>query len=471
MTRALLGLAPAGANNAVRKADLTAANISGLAVGANPTALVGLTAINGSSANWMRADGSPAVNVAISPTWTGNHTFSPTSGTPLSATSVAGANAIVLQGSTTAGQSYGLSIGAGTNASDFAMNVYSASGTAFMKVAGDGGFILGAATGSSKGVGTINATGYYLNGTALATGTPANPTASLGLTAINGSASTFMRSDGAPALNVGISPTWTGAHTFSPAGAASGITVNGYSGQVAAQINGNTTTNNSYGLYVTAGTSASDVAFLVRNAAASSTFLTIAGNGGVGINSAVYGWSNFISVDIGNGALASYPTGSNTDIRLESNEYYDGSNYRYKKSDYSASFIMNGGAFAWLNSPSGTAGAVAYLTTRMNLSNTGALTVNGVAVSSDVNLKENIAPIPHALDAIQSLNGVCFDWKETGERSAGLIAQDVEAVMPELVGAGLNDMKSLNYNGIIAVLVEAVKEQQAQIDALKRFKS
>lgn len=49
----------------------------------------------------------------------------------------------------------------------------------------------------------------------------ANPTASLGLTAVNGVAATFMRSDGAPALNQGIVPTWTGAHAFSKAGAAS----------------------------------------------------------------------------------------------------------------------------------------------------------------------------------------------------------------------------------------------------------
>jgi len=62
-------------------------------------------------------------------------------------------------------------------------------------------------------------------------GTPANPTASVGLSAVNGSATTYMRSDGAPALSQSIAPTWTGIHTFSPAARSSGtaayLTING----------------------------------------------------------------------------------------------------------------------------------------------------------------------------------------------------------------------------------------------------
>lgn len=67
----------------------------------------------------------------------------------------------------------------------------------------------------------------FLNGTGVfsvpAGSTGANPSASVGLTAVNGSASTWMRSDGAPALNVTISPTWTGVHTFTPAARSSGV--------------------------------------------------------------------------------------------------------------------------------------------------------------------------------------------------------------------------------------------------------
>lgn len=75
MTRALLGAAPALGTSAVRKSDLTASNITGLAVGANPTALVGLAAINGVSTSWMRADAAPALDVTIAPTWTGAHSW------------------------------------------------------------------------------------------------------------------------------------------------------------------------------------------------------------------------------------------------------------------------------------------------------------------------------------------------------------------------------------------------------------
>ncbi len=77
------------------------------------------------------------------------------------------------------------------------------------------GVIVGAPTGGDKGAGTVNATGLFVNGTALANSSGANPSAQVGTAAINGAATTFMRSDGAPALNVGISPTWSGTHTFS----------------------------------------------------------------------------------------------------------------------------------------------------------------------------------------------------------------------------------------------------------------
>jgi hypothetical protein len=63
----------------------------------------------------------------------------------------------------------------------------------------------------------------------------ANPSAQVGLTAVNGSSASYMRADAAPALNVGISPTWTGAHTFSPSAGA--IKINTLAGQVGLQIN------------------------------------------------------------------------------------------------------------------------------------------------------------------------------------------------------------------------------------------
>lgn len=74
-----------------------------------------------------------------------------------------------------------------------------------------------------NGVDIIEATSYSATGGA----TGANPTASVGLTAVNGAAATFMRSDAAPPIDQAITPTWTGAHTFTAVLTASGITVTG----------------------------------------------------------------------------------------------------------------------------------------------------------------------------------------------------------------------------------------------------
>lgn len=84
------------------------------------------------------------------------------------------------------------------------------------------GIQVGAPTGGDCGVGCLNSQSLRINNVAVSTATGANPTGTVGLTTVNGSASTFMRSDAAPPLSTGISPTWSGTHTFSNA-----ITVNG----------------------------------------------------------------------------------------------------------------------------------------------------------------------------------------------------------------------------------------------------
>lgn len=98
------------------------------------------------------------------------------------------------------------------------------------------------------------------------------------------------------------------------------------------------------------------------------------------------------------------------------------------------------------------------------------LDVNGTATASnfnslsDINEKNNISKIENALEIIQSINGVKFNWKKDNSPSLGVIAQDIESIIPEIV-SGVN-VKTVNYNGIIAVLIEAIKEQQIQINYL-----
>lgn len=85
---------------------------------------------------------------------------------------------------------------------------------------------------------------------------------------------------------------------------------------------------------------------------------------------------------------------------------------------------------------------------------------------SDEKLKKDISTIDNAVDKVMQLRGVDYTWKQSEEKSKGVIAQELQKVLPELVSES-DDRLSVNYNGIIGVLIEAIKEQQKQIDELK----
>ena len=94
----------------------------------------------------------------------------------------------------------------------------------------------------------------------------------------------------------------------------------------------------------------------------------------------------------------------------------------------------------------------------------GTLTATDFNTTSDENLKDNIRTIEDPLTKVVQIRGVNFDWKETQKPSIGVIAQEVEKVFPELVANG--EKKTVNYNGLIGLLIEVVKEQQTQINSL-----
>jgi hypothetical protein len=96
---------------------------------------------------------------------------------------------------------------------------------------------------------------------------------------------------------------------------------------------------------------------------------------------------------------------------------------------------------------------------------TGTLAATNVNSTSDEALKGNITTIENALELVNQLRGVEFTWKETNEQSLGVVAQEVEKVLPELVKT--DDFKSVNYNGLIGVLIEAVKELSARVKELE----
>jgi hypothetical protein len=100
-----------------------------------------------------------------------------------------------------------------------------------------------------------------------------------------------------------------------------------------------------------------------------------------------------------------------------------------------------------------------------NVVSSGIVTAQDFDALSDINYKENINTVNGALLKVEQMRGVKFDWKESGLPSYGVIAQELEQVLPELVHG--NDPKTVNYNGIIGVLIEAIKELKAEIEELK----
>jgi hypothetical protein len=102
--------------------------------------------------------------------------------------------------------------------------------------------------------------------------------------------------------------------------------------------------------------------------------------------------------------------------------------------------------------------------------------------SSDVRFKKNIIPLENALEKVLALRGVTYEWNEfihsirngydLNVPIVGMIAQEVEEVIPQIVGTWklndeLTDARSLEYQRLVPYLVEAIKEQQKEIDQLK----
>ena len=105
----------------------------------------------------------------------------------------------------------------------------------------------------------------------------------------------------------------------------------------------------------------------------------------------------------------------------------------------------------------------------------GDVSVQSIYISSDSRLKRNVTRIEDALGIVSRLRGVRFDWRDDefpeknldGGRKIGLIAQEVEEVLPEVVSSPEDGYKSLEYANLVAVLVEAVKELETRNSTLE----
>jgi len=95
------------------------------------------------------------------------------------------------------------------------------------------------------------------------------------------------------------------------------------------------------------------------------------------------------------------------------------------------------------------------------------VTANDFNSTSDIRKKKNIETLDSALDKTLSLRGVSFTHNDTGTNSIGVIAQEIEEVIPEVVSTDSDGIKSVSYGNIVGLLIEAIKEQQNEIDELK----
>ena len=108
-------------------------------------------------------------------------------------------------------------------------------------------------------------------------------------------------------------------------------------------------------------------------------------------------------------------------------------------------------------------------THQMTIDGGGNVTATGnVTAYSDVSLKENIEVIPDAIAKVSAIRGVTYDRKDMeGARHAGVIAQEVEAVLPEVVSTDEEGVKSVAYGNLVGLLVEAVKELTERVEELE----
>ena len=148
--------------------------------------------------------------------------------------------------------------------------------------------------------------------------------------------------------------------------------------------------------------------------------------------------------------------------------------------DYALTFTMNRQSNRGWSFVASDGYVASSISTDGNMALKGQLHVGGDIVAysstaSDQNLKENIATLSSGLAKIEALRGTTFTWKDERREGTqyGFIAQEVKAVIPELVSTNIDPVThepflSVNYDGVIPVLVEAIKELKAEIDLLKQ---
>lgn len=98
---------------------------------------------------------------------------------------------------------------------------------------------------------------------------------------------------------------------------------------------------------------------------------------------------------------------------------------------------------------------------------TGTVYAPAFQISSDIRLKSNLEKINSALEKVSHLVAYTYDMKGMESRQAGLIAQDVEKVLPEAVNENEEGFKTINYGALVALLINSINELRGEINGIK----
>lgn len=122
----------------------------------------------------------------------------------------------------------------------------------------------------------------------------------------------------------------------------------------------------------------------------------------------------------------------------------------------------------WTTLTTGTPTTVYVSSTKLYFNpSTGTLNSTVFNSLSDATQKKNVTTVSTATNTVQQLNGVEFNWIDNDKKSSGVIAQELEKVLPHLVDTDESGLKSVNYSGIIAYLIESIKELNAELKDIK----
>ena len=188
--------------------------------------------------------------------------------------------------------------------------------------------------------------------------------------------------------------------------------------------------------------------------------MSIANNGNVGINTT----SPNAKLEIKDGNLRLFNSADNKNYEIA---YEPNGDYLYfDEFGGGRRLVIASGGLVGINTTTPSSGY--YLTVAGS-----ALASGGTWVNSDKRYKLNIQPMKNALESVLQLRGVTYDnntkeypeWKFDDTKQIGVIAQEVEKILPELVKTDDKGYKAVNYEKLTPVLIEAIKEQQKQIDA------